>query len=213
MIGLLQRFGLSSEECLSCGKAFTGSSQGFLCNKCLESIKPYHPMDYSKRLEYVASYRAFGTYEGALKEVIHSIKFKNSKNLALYLGMTIKEHLWEYIKELKPDLITFPPLNLRRLWNRGFNHVEYILKGADVSYMQVFQRRDLSPPLAMLKAEKRQKAISGYRLKEDLVDFLEGKRVLVVDDLLTTGSTIGRLAYLLMSVGTEEVHAYFVAKA
>ncbi len=213
MIGLLQRLGLSSERCLHCGEPFVGRSQGFICDVCLASVKAHHPMDYSKRIEYVFSYRVFGLYEGALRDVIQGIKFRNSKALALSLGNIIGDHLWKYIHELEPDLITFPPLNLRRLWSRGFNHVEYILKGAGVPYMKVFKRIDLSPPLARLEAEEREKAVLGYRLRVGFVDFLEGKRVLVVDDLLTTGSTIRRLAYLLMSAGTEEVHAYFVAKA
>lgn len=213
MIGFLQRLGLSSERCLHCGKPFIGKSQGLVCHVCLGSISSYHPMDYSERIEYVFSYRVFGLYEGPLREVIHGIKFRNSKTLALSLGHIIRGHLWEYIQELEPDLITFPPLNLRRLWSRGFNHMEYMLKGAGVPYMEVFKRIDFSPPLARLEAEEREKAVLGHRLREEFVDFLEGKRVLVVDDLLTTGSTIRRLAYLLMSAGADEVHAYFVAKA
>ncbi len=213
MIGFLQRLGLSSERCLHCGKPFIGNSQGLVCHVCLGSISSYHPMDYSERIEYVFSYRVFCLYEGPLREVIHSVKFRNSKTLAISLGHIIRGHLWEYIQELEPDIITFPPLNLRRLWSRGFNHMEYILKGAGVPYMEVFKRIDFSPPLARLEAEGREKAVLGYRLREEFVDFLEGKRVLVVDDLLTTGSTIRRLAYLLMSVGAGEVHAYFVAKA
>ncbi len=213
MIGLLQRLGLSSEKCDYCGKFFVDPSQGFVCDECLGSIKPYHPMDYSKKLEYVVSYRAFGRYEGVLKEIVHNIKFKSSKSLALLLGKAIKEHLWEYIEETEPDIITFPSLNLRRLWGRGFNQLEYILRGADVPYMMIFKRTDMSKPMAFLSAEKRQRAVFGHKLKDGLIDFLEGKRVLVVDDLLTTGSTMERLAYLLVSVGAEKVYAYFVASA
>jgi ComF family protein len=212
VIGLLQRLGLSSEKCLSCGGFFSGSSQGFLCDRCLEAIKPHHPMDYSEKIEYVASYRVFGMYESVLREVLHGIKFGNSKSLALLLGRRIKEHLPDYLEEIKPDMITFPSLNIRRFWGRGFNHVEYILRGAEVPYMKVFRRRDISPPLARLNAEKRQKAVLGHMLRDEFIDFIEGKRVLLVDDLLTTGSTIKRLAYLLLSVGAEEVHAYFIAK-
>lgn len=213
MIGLLQMLGLSSEKCLSCGRLFRGSFQGFVCGECLNFIKPHHPIDYSERIEYVFSYRVFSKYEGVLKETLHGIKFGNSKKLALALGERIKDHLWEYIVEINPDIITFPSLNLRRFWSRGFNHVEYILKGANVPYLKVFIREDMNKPLALLDAEKRQKAVLGHRIRKEFIDFLESKKVLVVDDLLTTGSTIKRLAYLLMSVGAEEVHTYFVAKS
>ncbi len=213
MIALLQALGLAERRCRYCGKGFVGRGQGFICPSCLSSLKPYHPMDYSHRPSYVFSYRVFGLYEGVLKEVIRCIKFYNSKSLAKGLGNIIKDHLWEYIEEVEPDLITFPPLNLRRFWNRGFNHMEYILKGAEVPYISLFKRVDMAPPLASLEAEKRKKVVLGYRLREDFIDHVQDKKVLIIDDLLTTGSTIERLAYLLMSVGAEEVHAYFVSKA
>lgn len=213
MISFLQVLGLAEENCKVCGSSFKGMGQGFICEECLNCLKPYHPMDYNHRLEYVFSYRVFGLYEGTLKEMIHCIKFHSSKDLALRLGKIIKKHLWEYIEEIEPDLITFPPINLRRFWSRGFNHMEYILKGAEVPYFKAFKRTDMAPPLALLNKEKRSKAVLGHRLREELIDHFENKRVLIVDDLLTTGSTIKRLAYLLMSVGAEEVHAYFVARA
>ncbi|MFN3869898.1 MAG: ComF family protein [Aquificaceae bacterium] len=212
MIGIFQFFGLAKDECLSCGSKFFGKDQGFICDECLKSIKPYHPMDYSHRLSYVFSYRIYGLYEGPLKHLIHAIKFENSKGLALLLGRIIREHLWEYMEEIEPDLITFPPLNLRRFWNRGFNHVENILKGAEVPCISLFKRQDMAPPLARLGKEERAKAVMGYKVKEGFVDFIEDKRILIVDDLLTTGSTIQRLSYLLLSLGAREVHAYFVAK-
>jgi len=213
LISILQVFGLVQEDCKVCGSSFRGKDQGFVCEECLSELKPYHPMDYSHRLDYVFSYRVFGLYEGTLKEMIHCIKFDNSKSLALRLGKIIKDHLWEYIREMEPDLITFPPLNLRRFWNRGFNHMEYILKGAEVPYFKAFKRTDMAPPLALLNKEERSKAVLGHRLREELIDHFEDKKVLIVDDLLTTGSTIKRLAYLLMSVGVKEVHVYFVARA
>ncbi|MCS6956938.1 MAG: phosphoribosyltransferase family protein [Aquificaceae bacterium] len=212
MIGLLQLLGLAQNRCRACNAFFLGQEQGFICSQCLGSLKPYHPMDYSQRIEYVFSYRVFGLYDGILKEVIHCIKFHNSKALAHRLGSTIKNHLWEYIREVEPDIITFPSLNIRRFWLRGFNHIEHILTGAEIPCMKVFKRLDLNPPLSTLKKEERERAVLGHRLREEFIDYIEGKRVLVVDDLLTTGSTVRRLAYLLLSVGASEVHAYFVAR-
>lgn len=169
-------------------------------------------MDYDKRVEYVSSYRVFGLYQATLRSIILGIKFHHSKSLAQRLGLAIKDHLWEFIKETEPDLITFPPLNIRRLWTRGFNHVEEVLKGAGVPYIGVFKRVGFSPPMARLSKEKRQKAVMEYTIREDMLDFLEDKKVLLVDDILTTGATLSRLAYLLLSVGAKEVYAYIIAK-
>ncbi|MFN7064638.1 MAG: ComF family protein [Aquificaceae bacterium] len=213
MIAVLQFLGLAEKSCVACERTFVGKDQGFVCEECLDSIRAYHPMDYSLRLSYVSSYRIFGLYEGPLKEVIHCIKFHKSKVLAIKLGQIIRGHLWEYVEEVNPDAVSFPSLNLVRFWNRGFNHVEQILKSAQVPCLSLFERRDIAPPLARLSKEERSKAVMGYKVRNAFADFVENKNLLIVDDLLTTGSTIQRLAYLLLSLGAQEVHAYFIARS
>lgn len=52
-----------------------------------------------------------------------------------------------------------------------------------------------------------------HLLKDEAIDLLENKKVLIFDDVLTTGATITRLAELSLMVGALEVHAFFVAKA
>lgn len=212
MIGFLQRLGLAKAVCLNCGKCFYGKEQGYICEDCLTSLKPHHPLDYSRRIPYISSYRIFALYEGVLRQTLIALKFQPSKALAINLGTIIKDHLFEYLEEIKPDLITFPPLNIRRLWSRGFNHAEWILKGAGVPAVSLFKRHGFSPPMARLNREERQRAVKEYRLKKKCMDLLEDKIVLLFDDLLTTGATAQRLAELLLSVGAREVHAYFVAR-
>ncbi|SHK30344.1 ComF family protein [Thermocrinis minervae] len=207
----LRLLGIVEEGCINCGGTLDNLSQGYFCSPCLDSIKPFHPYEY-KRIPYLFSYRVFGLYQGVLREVIRVIKFENSKTLAYELGRRIAPYLWEYIEEIGPDVITYPPLNIRRFWSRGFNHVKAILQGAQVPALQLFERVGLSKPMALAKGkEERKRYAKEYRLKKEIIDFVEGKRILVVDDLITTGTTVSRLAELLLCVGADEVHGFFVA--
>ncbi|WP_340690675.1 ComF family protein [Hydrogenobacter thermophilus] len=209
---LIKSLGMCQEDCISCGGKISSWQQGFVCENCINSLKPHHPAEY-KRLDHVKSYRVFGLYEGTLKDVILSIKFNANIPLAHWLGKVTAPYLWEYIDSTKPDIITTPAINLRRYWSRGFNHAEEILKGAEAPYISVFKRVGFQAPSAGLKKEERLKVVQTHLLKDEAIDLLENKRVLIFDDVLTTGATITRLAELSLMVGALEVHAFFVAKA
>ncbi|WP_448587410.1 ComF family protein [Thermocrinis sp.] len=205
----LRFLGLSKAECIHCGEMVL--EDAFLCKTCTQDLKPFHPIEYS-HIPYLFSYRVFGRYEGVLRSVILEVKFSNNPFLARWLGSRIKEHLLEFIDQVKPDLITFPELNLRRFWARGFNQVMEILNGAQVPYQRIFKRKGFDPPMAKLNREDRKVAVQTHLLKEEWIDAMEGKSVLIVDDVLTTGGTVSRLSELLLSVGAERTHAYFLAK-
>ena len=206
---ILRTLGLSKIECIHCGNPILDDS--FLCLDCLQELKPFHPFEYT-HIPYVFSYRVFGRYEGVLKSLILEVKFSNNPFVARWLGGVIKEYLWEFVEETQPDIITFPELNLRRFWTRGFNQVMEMLKGAGIPHQRIFKRKGFDPPMARLGKAERSKAVQSHLLREEWIDALEGKRVLIVDDVLTTGGTMSHLAELLLSVGVEKTHAFFLAK-
>ncbi len=209
---IVKFLGLCEEECVFCGGPIYSKDQGYFCDTCLESLKPYHPIEY-REIEYVSSYRVFGRYEGVLKSLILHAKFGAHVSLARYIGKVISPYLWEYIELINPDIITCPAINIRRYWSRGFNHAEEMLRGANVPFVKIFKRTGFGGPSAGLTKEERLKAVESHKLREEVIDLLEDKKVLIFDDVLTTGATITRLAELVLSVGALEVHAFFVAQA
>ncbi len=212
VLDFLKNLGLIRSECKVCGKEEEFKEQAYICQVCLESIKPYHPIEY-KHMDYMASYRVFGLYEGTLKEVITSIKFELNIPLARRLGRIIAPYLWSYIEEIDAHYVSYPPLNYRRMWTRGFNQVKLILESAGITSVELFIRRGFSKSMAFLSPAQRQKAIMEYNLRRQMIDLIEGRRILIVDDILTTGSTVSHLARLLLSAGAKEVHAFFIAKS
>ena len=213
MLGkLLSLSGLSESRCSICGIEFSGEDQGYICPDCLGDIKPHYPFEHT-RLEWISSYRVFGRYEGVLAEVIKLIKFRRVKPLASSLGRIVKKHMEEYIKETEPDVITWVPLHPFRLWNRGFDHNREILKGVGVGAEDILIRVRYSRPLASLGREERAKKVrNAFRIKKEFIDAIGGKRILVFDDVLTTGATASSVAEGLLSLGAEEIIFYFLAR-
>lgn len=213
MIGrILELLNLTSKVCKNCGKEFEPQEQGYLCWDCVGEIKPHHPIDY-KELEFVSSYKVFSLYEGSLAECIRLIKFGSVEPLARILGDRISEDLKSFIYEVNPDLITTVPLHPLRLWNRGFDHNGEILKGAGVDFEEILVRVRYAKPLASYGKERRSKVLEGaYRVRRKYMDEIEGKRIFVFDDILTTGTTCRNIAELLLSLGADKVFFYFVAK-
>ena len=203
---------LTERECITCGKKTDFSGQGYVCDECLNTLKPYHPMDYTP-LEWVSSYRVFGRYEGVLSDCIKALKFKSVKPLAKVLGRAMRSHLEEFLKDIEPDLLTYVPVHWRRRWSRGFDHNLEILNGAGIEAQRLLIRVKHSKPLAQMGKGSREKAVKdAFRVPKDLIEEVEGKVIFVFDDILTTGSTAKSVAETLMSLGALRVHFYFLAR-
>ncbi len=190
---VLTLLGLTESTCLVCGGELDDPEQGYLCTACLEDIKPSHPMDYED-LSFTERYRIFGRYEGVLSETLKLIKFRSVKPLAHRLGEVVSENLLEFIGETEPDLITYVPVHRWRFWKRGFDHNEEILKGARVQPEQILYRRKHSKPLASYGREDRFRAVKdAFGVRDAYLEKIEGRRVLVFDDVLTSGATASLL--------------------
>ena len=213
MLGrVLDLLRLTERDCIVCGNEVDFSDQGYVCEECLKTISPVHPMDYTP-LEWISSYRVFGRYEGVLMECIKVLKFRSVKPLADVLGRSMENHIKEFIEDIDPDITTYVPVHLRRWWSRGFDHNREILKGAGIEAKKMLIRVKHSKPLAQIDKTGREKAVKdAFRVQKDLLEGVEGKTILVFDDILTTGSTAKSVAETLMSLGALRVHFYFLAR-
>ena len=115
------------------------------------------------------------------------------------------------------DVLTWVPISRLRKFRRGYDQVELIAKavGRELGMVPVptLQKvRHNRPQSGIPGAEKRRANVLGaYRevSREQIV----GKRVLLLDDILTTGATAGEAARVLLTAGAKEVHCAAVAAA
>ncbi len=139
-------------------------------------------------------------------------RFKYAENLALapFLGALLAEHVVN-----KPDIWLPMPLHANRLKERGFNQAVEITRelsqqtGIAMQPAWAARERD-TPPQAGLKREARRKNMRGaFTCKPDV----GGLHIGIVDDVMTTGSTLDALAGTLKQAGAKEVSCLVVARA
>lgn len=192
--------------CLSCGQFFAGSGVPHFCQRCVEQRPAY------------SVHRSCGLYRGTLKDIIILYKYRGfsvlSKVLAEFAQKSLgkEESLW-----WKTDAIIPVPLHPEKERERGFNQAQLIAKelarGRHIKLIEdqlVKVRRTL--PQTSLDAEERQKNLKGaFEVKD--ARGIEGKIVLLVDDVYTTGSTLQECCMALRKAGVLEVRALTIAQA
>ena len=176
--------------------------RGELCERCEAS-----PLD-------IDGIRAPYLMEGVIRECVHRLKYRNLRALGPVLG----ELLSEQVQALphSPDVVIPVPLHPRRLGARGYNQASLLAReiGKHLSLPVVekaLTRRRDSPPQA---------ASSGYeeRLRNVMGSFeaqggsLEGRRILLIDDVCTTGSTLSACAVALKAQGASSVWGLTLAR-
>ncbi len=181
--------------CRKCGKPLRGSPELiFTCVPCRH------------RRTYFACARAAGVYDGPLRDAIHALKFGRCQALAAPLGRLMAE-VAATDPRLRADLVVPVPLHPRRLRERGFNQAELLAAEAS-RYLNV----PLNPgALRRVRPTDSQTALSrddrraNVRTAFEVGEVLRGGRVLLVDDVVSTGATAAECARALRRGGVDEV--------
>lgn len=155
---------------------------------------------------------SFGSYEGPLRKLIHLFKYGKVESLARPLSRLLMQAL---PCDQQFDLIMPVPMHWRKHWERGFNQAELLAKPVAKRYgMRV------SANLRRSRFTKAQAGLTEAQRRENLKDSfyvrraeqVAGKRVLLIDDVLTTGSTLRSAAAALKAAGARHVTALTLAR-
>ena len=189
--------------CNICGRPFISKEQdSHVCGDCILRA----PIYVLKRSPFV--------YKGAIKELI--ISFKYFYNFLSFSALIEVFNRLEFdLDILDSDVVIPVPLHLKRLRQRGFNQAtliaKKIFKDIPISFDSLLRIKD-TPHQMGLKKQERLKNISGaFKVvrKKDI----ESKRVLLVDDVVTTGATINECSKELLNSGAKEVKIFSLAQA
>jgi len=147
-------------------------------------------------------------YEAQVKDWIRKIKFGKKFELAIELGKLLKKYL---NVRSNFDVVVPIPLSIERLKERGFNQSALIARTCFGKKVEesVLKRTKNTLPQATLSKKERLKNVKGaFKVEKDV----GGLKILLFDDVLTTGATLNEAAKVLKLAGAERVSALVVAK-
>lgn len=158
-----------------------------------------------------------GPYEGLLREVVLRMKHAGGEDLAERIGTLWFEHAASRLREVHADIVVPVPLHWWRSWRRGYNQsacLAYALaKGLAVPLRSRCLRRIRATPsqTEQTPAGRRQNVKGAFKV--GVPSDVRGRSVLLVDDVLTTGSTCDDAARALRAAGATRVVVAVLAKS
>ena len=198
-------------KCVLCGNLLE-KSETDLCRRCRTEAPRY---SFGKRsLQFLDSFAAVWYYEGCVRKSLLRFKFYGARGYAAAYGRLLAMELETQYPE-GFDLLCWVPVSTLRKFQRGYDQGQLLAEavGRELGMKPV-------PLLKKTRNNRRQSGISGaaerranvlgaYRVKNP--EILRGRRVLLLDDILTTGATAGECARMLLTAGAKEVHCAAVA--
>ena len=161
--------------------------------------------------------RAATRFEGPVREMIHRFKYDRRVQLARPLGLIAAGTLAPWITLTSADLVVPVPLHVRRLRQRGFNQAVLISQVLARQCKLPLDRTSLrrirwtEPQVNLAAAERALNVRGAFAVR--CPSRVKGRRVLLVDDVFTTGSTVAECARELKDAGAIEVMVVTVARA
>ena len=202
---------LNPPYCSSCSKPFLPSKAfqkfpSFLCLEC-QKERPHFKKVFVPTL-----------YEGVMKEAIHLLKYNKKINVIQGIKRIIKVYLDHNPSLfLHLDLVVPVPLHRRKFKERGFNQAELLAK----IIAKHFNLKLVKGNLKRIKSTQTQAKLSKKERAENIKkaflvkdpDKFQGKSILLVDDVYTTGTTVKEIAKVLKRAKAKDVYVFTLARA
>ena len=202
---------LFPRKCLLCRKLLK-NAEADLCGSCRKDMEAY-PAG-KRNVQFLDSFAAVWYYEGSVRASLLRFKFYGARSYAAgyarFLARTVRETLPGGF-----DVLTWIPVSRRRKLRRGYDQVELMARALgreldmpSVSAMKKIRHNPTQSGIAD-DAQRRANVLGAYRVTAP--DKIAGKRVLLLDDILTSGATMAEAARVLKTAGAAEVHGLAVA--
>lgn len=207
-------------------------SETELCDRCRSGLVPIEPPccllcgrhverpgrcpECDRTSSFVLS-RSFGKYEGILRELLHRFKFSREQELAPVLGFCLTQAWDLHFSQLPIDFLVPVPVHAERLKERGYNQAERLARHlssySSIPCLTALQRNRHMKGQASRDRKERLQALEGaYACDPALRDLVSGRRILLVDDIYTTGATAEACSQALLEGGAGEVYVITVAR-
>lgn len=215
-------------HCVVCRNA----DDGYLCQKCIDKIALIEPplcnkcgkpsqesiCDECRQHDYAfVCARSAAIFDGPLRDAIHSLKYRNNEVVADPLAQIMADAFVGTRLARSTDILVPVPIHSSRMLQRGFNQSE-VLARILASHInkpieaKVLRKSRKTKHQVDLPHDERSINVRG---SFDVINAekISNKRVLLIDDVFTTGSTLNEAARVLLDAGAAEVRAYTLARS
>lgn len=195
------------KRCYFCGKSYECVK---MCSKCYDSLT-FSDLRVNRTVLGTDVYVA-GIYEKTLQKMIRGIKYHKQKSLAYYQA----KFMWEYFLNLCDEMgfdkefqVVPVPLHKTRERQRGYNHMQLVAKefcelsGYEPNYELITRIKHTKAQYKLSRKERLKNLHNAFKV--DKTKLIEGKTVLLIDDICTTGSTFEAMISELHDNGIEDV--------
>lgn len=197
--------------CGGCRKKlpFITGPRCFQCGKPVDTEEKEYCMDCARKKHGFTQGISLWSYDKSVKQAVYRFKYKNQRAYAGYFARELVRQYGTQIRWWNAQAIIPVPIHRKRYGQRGYNQAE-LLARAISQYMQVPVQNNLivriknTKPQKELNEKERQKNLkSAFKINENGVKL---KKVIIVDDIYTTGSTVDVMTELLLSIGVTDVY-------
>ena len=206
-------------KCVFCGKLLDGELD--ICGKCRGGLEnfpelPLNTMpDGKSKLQFLDSFTAVWYYKGKVRDGILGLKFHYRVDYALPLGRSVA---MKVLREQGTgfDAVTWAPVSALRKLRRGYDQSQLLAqtvgKELGIPVERLLKKQRHTPAQSRLTEQARKANVLGaYRFAGK--QSVAGKRILLIDDVFTTGATAEECARVLLTAGAKSVSCAAVAAA
>jgi ComF family protein len=213
-------------SCEACGESLLGG-ENLICVKCLielprtnshiETIESISNRFWGKiPVSNTLTYLKFSK-KGKVQKLLHELKYRNKPEVGKFLGQLYGTDLKSIKFEKNIDLIIGVPLHPTKLIQRGYNQADCIAEGLSLALDIPFDTEAVRR-ITHTSSQTRKSRFERFQNVENIfevtdIEKIKEKRIAIIDDVLTTGSTIESLAATLLNEGCKDISVITIATA
>lgn len=200
-------------KCTLCQRLL-GREETDFCHICRENTEKFTKAKHN--IPFVAHWTALWYYKDNVRKSIQRFKFGRRRHYAEVYGRMLALKLSGSLAE-DTDILSWVPISRLRKLKRGYDQSELLCraigKELGIPVMPVLKKIRHTPPQSGLKDAARRRANVMGAYKTTKPPQLANKRILLIDDVVTTGATVSECARVLLTAGAKEVYLAAIAAA
>lgn len=179
------------------------------CGKALKDKATEYCFDCENQRFYFTRNRSVFAYCEEMKRAVHAFKYKHRKECGIFFGEEIAEALGDWMKRLKVDALLPVPLHKKRKRGRGYNQAAVMAEvlgrrlGVPVDTKLVYRSSTTKPQKELSRKERKINVKNAFKISKNEIQY---ERVLLIDDIYTTGATLDSISEQLKAAGIKEIY-------